>query len=85
MHKNSKFDHMDMQTEKIELAKRLLDTEDKNIIDAVKSIFKNFDADQEWGDLPETVISDVQESIRQIDAGLEISHDRARETYKKWL
>jgi len=76
---------MDMQTEKIELAKRLLDTEDKNIIDAVKSIFRTFDADNEWGDLPEKVISDVQESIKQIEAGSEISYDKARETYKKWL
>ncbi|MCF2506363.1 hypothetical protein L0663_23415 [Dyadobacter sp. CY107] len=76
---------MDIQTEKIELAKRLLDTEDKNIIDAVKSIFKTFDSDSTWGDLPEKVISDVQESIKQIDAGLEVSHDKARETYKKWL
>ena len=76
---------MDMQTEKIELAKRLLDTEDKNIIDAVKSIFKTFDANSEWGDLPEKVVSDVQKSIEQINAGLEISHDKARETYNKWL
>jgi len=76
---------MDMQTEKIELAKRLLDTEDKNIIDTVKSIFRTFDADNEWGDLPEKVISDVQESIKQIEAGSEISYDKARETYKKWL
>ncbi|MCF0051039.1 hypothetical protein MUK70_25940 [Dyadobacter chenwenxiniae] len=76
---------MDIQTEKIELAKRLLDTEDKNIIDAVKSVFKTFDSDNAWGDLPEKVVLDVQESIRQIDAGLEISHDKARETFKKWL
>jgi hypothetical protein len=76
---------MDIQTEKIELAKRLLDTENQNITDAVKSVFKNFDADSKWGDLPEKVISDVEESLRQIDAGMGIPHHKARETYKKWL
>jgi hypothetical protein len=76
---------MDIQTEKIELAKRLLDTEDQSVIDAVKSVFKNFDADNKWGDLPEKVIADVEESLRQIDAGIGIPHHQARETYKKWL
>lgn len=31
---------MDMQSEKLELIKMLLDTDDKTIIDAIKNIFK---------------------------------------------
>jgi len=76
---------MDIQTEKIELAKRLLDTDNKSIIDAIKSVFKSFESTENWGDLPDKVISDVEESNRQIDAGMGIPHDKARETYKKWL
>ena len=76
---------MDIQAQKIELAKRLLDTDDESIIDAVNAVFKNHDQSNEWGDLPDKVISDLEESIRQIDAGKAISHDIARETYKKWL
>jgi len=76
---------MDIQTQKIELAKRLLDTDDESIIDAVNAIFKSHDQSNEWGDLPDKVISDLEESIRQIDAGKVVSHDIARETYKKWL
>ncbi|MCE7063535.1 hypothetical protein [Dyadobacter sp. CY343] len=63
-----------MQAEKIELAKRLLDTEDEKIIDAVKSIFRNFDDSNEWSDLPEKVILDVKESLKQIELGQGISH-----------
>lgn len=76
---------MDIQAQKIELAKRLLDTDDESIIDAVNDTFKNHDQSNEWGDLSDKVISDLEESIRQIDAGKVISHDIARETYKKWL
>jgi hypothetical protein len=76
---------MDMQAEKIELAKRLLDTEDEKIIDAVKSIFRNFDETDEWSDLPDKVVSDVQESLKQIELGQGISHEQARESFKKWL
>lgn len=76
---------MDIQTEKIELAKRLLDTEDRDIINAVRSIFKNFDSQEDWGDLPDIVISDAKESINQIEAGMGISHDRVKEMFKKWL
>ena len=63
-----------MQAEKIELAKRLLDTEDEKIIDAVKSIFRKFDDTDEWSDLPEKVVLDVEESLRQIELGRGISH-----------
>ena len=76
---------MDIQTEKIELAKRLLDTEDRGIIDAIKSVFKSFDADEDWSDLPDKVIADAKESMRQINEGKGIPFEIARETYKKWL
>ncbi|WP_031528184.1 hypothetical protein [Dyadobacter crusticola] len=76
---------MDIQTDKIELAKRLLDTEDENVIDAVKSIFRQFDHENEWSDLPEKVIQDVEESLRQIERGEGVSHEKARETFAKWL
>jgi hypothetical protein len=76
---------MDIQTEKIELAKRLLDTEDKNIIDAIKSVFKSFDSEEDWGDLPDKVIADAKESITQIETGKGIDHNTARKTYQKWL
>jgi hypothetical protein len=76
---------MDIQTEKIELAKRLLDTENRSLIDAVKSVFKSFEVNDEWDDLPEKVIADTEESMRQIEEGKGISHEVAQATYKQWL
>jgi hypothetical protein len=74
---------MDIQTEKIELAKKLLNTDNVHIIDAIKSVFESYDP--EWSDLPDKVIIDVEESMLQINAGKGITHEAARETYKKWL
>ncbi|WP_439556382.1 hypothetical protein [Dyadobacter sp.] len=76
---------MDIKTEKIELAKRLLNTSDERIIKAVKSVFENFDNEYDWSDLPDIVIHDVNESLKQIELGNGISHEDALRTYQKWL
>lgn len=77
---------MNLQAEKIELAKRLLDTEDVSIVKAIKAIFAGSEhSSAEWGDLPDQVIDDVKESFKQVDAGMGIPHEKVRETYKKWL
>lgn len=41
--------------------------------------------EEDWGDLPDKVIFDVKESIKQIENGEGIDHNTAKETYKKWL
>lgn len=43
------------------------------------------EVEEDWADLPEKVIFDVQESINQIENGEGIDHNSVRETYKKWL
>lgn len=43
---------MDLQTEKIELAKRLLETEDESLLREVKTVFENHEKDF-WDDLPQ--------------------------------
>jgi hypothetical protein len=41
--------------------------------------------EEDWGDLPDKVIFDVKESIKQIENGHGIDHNTAKEMYKKWL
>jgi hypothetical protein len=76
---------MDIQTEKIELAKKLLNTENIHIIDAIKSVFDSYDANIDWADIPDAVVADAEKSMRQVISGDGIPHEVARETYKKWL
>ena len=77
---------MDIMAEKIELIKQLLDTNDVMVINSLKSILKpSVQKDQDWSDLPDTVIVDIKDALQENETRKNISHTEARETYKKWL
>lgn len=75
---------MNIQTEKIELAKRLLDTDDESIIRQVKDIFESHEKDF-WNDLPAPVKAGIEKSRRQADAGLLTPYDEVKKKYSKYL
>ena len=59
---------MDIQLEKIELMKLLLETENPSIINSIKKIFQKEQKDW-WDELPQSVKDDIEESERQIERG----------------
>ena len=65
---------MDIQTEKIELAKLVLNTNDKVLIDKIMALFKEKEEDW-WDELPATVKAGIYESIGQANRGEFISYD----------
>ena len=68
---------MDIQAEKIELAKLILNTNDIGIINQIKSLFK--DKDENWWDeLPASVKQGINESIEQANRGEFISYDEVK-------
>jgi hypothetical protein len=69
---------MDMQAEKIELAKLILSTDDTGIIKKVKALFKSKDEDQ-WNSLPASVRQSIHESIEQANRGEFIALDKVKE------
>ncbi|HJP62898.1 MAG TPA: hypothetical protein VJ844_05620 [Mucilaginibacter sp.] len=75
---------MDIQAEKIELVKRLLDTEDQSILAEVKHVFESHEQDF-WIDLPEHVKRGIERSKKQAEAGLLTSHDEVMKKYAKYL
>ncbi len=65
---------MDIQAEKIELAKLILSTNDTGLLSTIKSLFKN--TEDNWlDDLPQYVQEGVARSIEQADRGEFISYD----------
>ena len=65
---------MDIQAEKLELAKLILSTNDRGIIDQVRSLFKGTDENW-WNELPAHVRKGINESIEQANRGEFISFD----------
>jgi hypothetical protein len=59
---------MDIQLEKLELIKRIAETNDFSIIEAVKNILKTEKKDW-WDELSEEQKFEIEESDREIDRG----------------
>jgi predicted transcriptional regulator len=59
---------MDIQLEKLELIKMLVETDDQSIIESVKKIFSSNKKDF-WEELSQEQRDEIEESDRQIDRG----------------
>jgi hypothetical protein len=55
---------MDIQAEKIELAKLILNTNDTGLISQIKSLFRNKEENW-WDELPDSVKQGVNQSVEQ--------------------
>ncbi|HEY8929019.1 MAG TPA: hypothetical protein VIM55_07500 [Mucilaginibacter sp.] len=75
---------MNVQTEKIALAKRLLETEDESVLAQIKEIFENNEKDF-WTDLPEHVKSGIERARQQVREGKLTPHDEVMKKYAKYL
>lgn len=75
---------MNIQAEKIELVKRLLDTDDESVIQEVKNVFASHEKDF-WNDLPEYVKAGIERSRKQAEQGLLTPHDEVMKKYAKYL
>ncbi len=72
-----KFVIMDIQAEKIELAKLILSTDDTSLINQVKALFKKKEENW-WEDLPASVKLGINESIDQANRGEFISLEEVK-------
>jgi predicted transcriptional regulator len=59
---------MDIQLEKLELIKKLVETDDQSIIASVKKVFSSNKKDF-WEELSQEQRDEIEESDRQIDRG----------------
>ena len=75
---------MDVQTEKIALAKRLLETDDESILLQIKEVFESQDKDF-WTDLPLHVKAGIERGQKQASEGKLTPHDEVMKRYAKYL
>jgi len=65
---------MDLQSEKIELVKLLLETESREVLDEIKAIFKKQGNDF-YDDLPQHVKEDIEAGLKDIEEGRVCDHN----------
>ncbi len=75
---------MSLQTEKLEIAKLVLSTENKSVLQQIKTIFATEKIDL-WDELPDKIKRDVEEALLQSKAGLGKPHNEVFKKYKKWI
>jgi predicted transcriptional regulator len=75
---------MDIAATKIELASKLLNTKDKELINYLKAIFSTQPKDW-WEELPPAIQDSVIRGLKQAEKGETIAHDKVMKKYAKWL
>jgi hypothetical protein len=75
---------MDIQTEKIALVKRLLDTDSELVLQQVKEVFEHNEHDS-WHDLPHHVKTEIARSRKLAEAGLDNPNEDMMKKYAKYL
>ena len=75
---------MNLLAEKIELAKRLLEVEDEQLLMQIKQLFDN-DGKEFWDDLPSHVQQGIERAKKQAAEGKLTPHDEVMAKYAKYL
>jgi predicted transcriptional regulator len=75
---------MNISETKIALAKKLLDSDDKELIKNVKAIFETRNADW-YEELPEAIQISVSKGLKQSERKETVPHAEVMKSYKKWL
>ena len=66
---------MNLQAEKIELVKMLLDTENPEIIESIKNIFKKENTTDFWDELSLSEQSEIKQGIEELNNGKRVSFE----------
>ncbi len=75
---------MSLHAQKIELAQMIFNVQNKQTIAKIKTLIRKEEPDL-WDELPDEIKADVEEAIRELDAGKGIPHEKVMKKYSKWL
>lgn len=72
---------MDIQLEKLDLIKKLVETEDPTIINSIREIFSKKKKDW-WDELSDEQKEEIEEGERQIERGEFVSYEDMMKKYR---
>lgn len=75
---------MSIQSDKIAIAKTLLETSNKQLIQQMKAVIKAYETDL-WDELSDYHKKIIAQSVKELDEGKGIPHKQVMKKYKKWL
>ncbi|MHB1278462.1 MAG: hypothetical protein ACYC1Q_08685 [Bacteroidia bacterium] len=64
-----------MQTEKLYLLKKIIETPDKGILDRIKAIFDQEPDGDIWDEMPDEVKYSVERGLNQSEVGESVPHE----------
>jgi hypothetical protein len=73
---------MNIQAEKIEIMKMILDTDNPSILESVKKIFKKSTTADFWDTLPQEQREDILQGIKDIENGEIIDYEDFMKQYR---
>jgi hypothetical protein len=74
---------MNIQAEKLELVRMILDTDNPGIISAIKMIFKNSGKSDFWEKLPQSSKDEIMEGISDVENGKTVSYQEVMKKHRK--
>jgi hypothetical protein len=75
---------MNLALKKVELAKAILSTDDKNLIRQIEAIIETR-MTHNWNDFPDEMRQRLEKSLAKADKGIGMPHDKFIKKYKRWL
>lgn len=76
---------MSIESIKLDLAKKIIDTNDAGIINHIKALFDINEQTNWFEELPDDVQASVLRGIAEADTGEGTPHDEVMKKAKKWL
>lgn len=73
---------MNIQAEKIEIMKLILETDNPNILESVKNIFKKNTTTDFWETLPQEQKEDILQGIKDIENGEVVDYEDFMKKYR---
>lgn len=74
---------MNIQSEKIEIMKLILETDNPNILESVKNIFKKDTTTDFWETLPQEQKDDILQGIKDIENGEVVDYEDFMKKFRK--
>jgi len=74
---------MNIQAEKLEIMKMILETDNPGILESIKNIFKKETQSDFWETLTEKQKQEIKEGLKEADAGEVVEYEDFMQKYRK--